>query len=149
VIPKGTGTQGGEIEALLQQFSQSLEEANRDLLDAVRTELRDLHVRVGALEGELRIARMQIEALQQSAPEERPADRPAPVVEPPKEPERSPEAERIAEEIRQRHKDIWQLQNAGESPAEVAKRTNRPQGEVELIMRLMRQRGTPAPGTGR
>ncbi len=137
---------GSELESLLQQFSQSLEEANRELLDAVRSELRDLHARVGALEGELQVARMQIEALQQSAREPRVADQPEKVAEPP-EPARSADAERIAEEIRQRHKDIWQLQNAGESPAEVAKRTNRPQGEVELIMRLMRQRGTP--GTGR
>ena len=149
MIPRSGGTAAGEIEALLQQFSQSLEEANRELLDAVRAELRDLHARVGALEGELRIARMELEALQQEmrAPKEQAA--PEVPAQPPKEPERSAEAERIADEIRQRHRDIWQLQSAGESAAEVAKRTNRPQGEVELIMRLMRQRGSSAPGAGR
>ena len=141
---------GSGLEELLQQFSQSLEEANRELLDTVRSELRDLHAKVGALEGELRIARMEIEALQLARDSKEP-ERQAPEVEAPEpaEPQRNLEAERVAEEIRQRHRDIWQLQSAGESAAEVAKRTNRPQGEVELIMRLMRQRGSTAPGGGR
>jgi len=148
-MPRTPGSPAGDLEALLQQFSQSLEEANRDLLDAVRAELRDLHARVGALEGELRIARLEVEDLRQerSAASSEPKDPPQPA-EPPA-PQRTEEAERTLEEIRQRHKDIWQLQNAGESAADVAKRTNRPQGEVELIMRLMRQRGNAAPGTGR
>ena len=137
------------LEALLQQFSQSLEEANRELLDAVRAELRDLHARVGTLEGELRIARLEIETLREEARRPKAEGETAQPAAPAKEPPRSAEAERIAEEIRQRHREIWQLQSAGESAAEVAKRTNRPQGEVELIMRLMRQKGAPAPGTGR
>ncbi len=148
MIPKTPGA-ADSLEALLQQFSQSLEEANRELLDAVRGELRDLHVRVGALEGELGVARMQIEALQQGLREPRAAEAEAAQPDPAKEVARGVEAERIAEELRQRHRDIWQFQSAGESAAEVAKRTNRPQGEVELIMRLMRQRGSAAPGAGR
>ena len=148
MIPRSPGT-ADSLEALLQQFSQTLEEANRELLDAVRGELRDLHVRVGALEGELRIARLEIETLQQERRDPRPADQAEAQVEPPKDAARSAEAERMADELRQRHRDIWQFQSAGESAAEVAKRTNRPQGEVELIMRLMRQRGSAAPGTGR
>lgn len=149
MIPNGGGTARDGLEALLQQFSQSLEDANRELLDAVRLELRDLHARVGALEGELRIARMEIGALQQEprAPREEESEKAQ--AEPAQDPAHSAEAERMAEEIRQRHRDIWQLQSAGESASEVAKRTNRPQGEVELIMRLMRQRGSAAPGAGR
>ena len=149
MIPKSGKAAAGEIETLLQQFSQSLEEANRELLDTIRDELRDLHERVGALEGELRIARMEVDALGQELRAARSLPRGDPPAEPPREPERNAEAERIAQEIRQRHREIWQLQNAGECAAEVAKRTNRPQGEVELIMRLMRQRGTSAPGAGR
>ena len=148
MIPKSGSAAGGEIETLLQQFSQTLEEANRELLDTIRDELRDLHARVGALEGELRIARMEVDTLRQELRGAKSSPRDDPPAQA-QEPERNAEAERIAQEIRQRHREIWQLQNAGESAAEVAKRTNRPQGEVELIMRLMRQRGTPAPGAGR
>ena len=148
MIPKSGSAAGGEIETLLQQFSQTLEEANRELLDTIRDELRDLHARVGALEGELRIARMEVDTLRQELRGAKSSPRDDPPAQS-QEPERNAEAERIAQEIRQRHREIWQLQNAGESAAEVAKRTNRPQGEVELIMRLMRQRGTSAPGAGR
>ncbi len=148
MIPKSGSAAGGEIETLLQQFSQTLEEANRELLDTIRDELRDLHARVGALEGELRIARMEVDTLRQELRGAKSSSRDDPPAQS-QEPERNAEAERIAQEIRQRHREIWQLQNAGESAAEVAKRTNRPQGEVELIMRLMRQRGTSAPGAGR
>ena len=158
MIPRGSQAGGGTLEDLLQQFSQTLEEANRELLDEVRGELRELHARVGALEGELRIARLEIETLRRAPAGTDPAPpapvaaaEPAPDSAPAEEqpPARSAEAERMTDELRQRHKDIWQLLSAGEPPAEVAKRTNRPQGEVELIMRLMRQRGTTAPGTGR
>ena len=148
MIPTSGKAAAGEIETLLQQFSQTLEEANRELLDTIRDELRDLHARVGALEGELRIARMEVDTLRQELRGAKSSPRDDPPAQA-QEPERNAEAERIAQEIRQRHREIWQLQSAGESAAEVAKRTNRPQGEVELIMRLMRQRGTSAPGAGR
>jgi len=149
-MPKGASGPGG-VEALLRQFRESLEESNQVLLAEVRGEMRQIEARLQGLEGEIRVARMETQSLRGELERlrgEPPARAEVAAAEAP-DAERSAEAEQTLEELRERHKDIWQLQEAGESVAEVAKRTNRPQGEVELIMRLMRSRGAPAPGPGR
>lgn len=130
-----------DMRDMLAAFSRTLEEANQELIDDVRLQLQDLRREIAEVRAELRIARAEAaralgeaaaarsgEPLRAEAGEE-----PAAVPEP---------SQQLQEELRQRHAEIWRLLGSGESPAEVARRTNRPLGEVELIMRLI----GPRPG---
>lgn len=123
-----------DLRDLLTTFTRTLDEANEELLAEVRGEVAALRRELLELRAELGIARAEAAlALRQSsgakvaeeaAPE---GAQPAPGI----------LSQELQEELRQRHEEVWRLCQAGEGPQEVARRTNRPIGEVELIMRLI------------
>lgn len=130
---------------MLAAFTRTLDESNQELMDEVRMELTRLRREIEEVRAELRIARSEAALALESAP---PRGRTKAIQAAPPEPAPEPEPElpdlsqELQDELRQRHDEIWRLLKAGENAVEVARRTNRPIGEVELIMRLI----GPKPG---
>ncbi len=135
-----------DLETLLGEFSRTLEEANHELLAEVQGELRDLRARVAALEGQVGVARAEAAALSQRLMQHVEAQaQPAPV-QPPAE---AQAVDRATEEIRERHQEIWNLLQEGDDPEGIARRTNRPLGEIQLIIRLLQPRNAAPRRQGR
>ncbi|MDA8345053.1 MAG: hypothetical protein M0Z66_06175 [Thermaerobacter sp.] len=130
-----------DLETLLGEFSRSLEQANRELLEELQGELRDLRARIAALEGQVGVARAESAALAQRVAELTETASGAPFVPA----QTDPAVDRATEEIRERHQEVWDRLLAGDDPEEIARRTNRPLGEIQLIVRLLQPRN-PAPG---
>ena len=124
-----------------RQIERDMSNLMVEMLETARQMTAQLDTRAARLEALIRDADVRLAQLKSPAPGAAAADQPGATA--PEAAAEAPAPPAASEDVETppdpRHAEIWALADEGQSPNEIARRLNRPNGEVELILAIRPQ----------